>query len=137
MFTPGFQELIVIGDSVTVVMPNGDNESASVTSVGTIAIRSHEFGTYFEVEVTLNRQGAATGLDEAPVDVDIVEDQAENVLAVPVAALLALAEGGYAVEVDIGSRQARLIRVETGMYADGLVEVTSSELESGMMVVVP
>ena len=131
------QELFVVGDSVTVVMPNGDNESASVTSVGTIAIRSQEFGTYFEVEVTLNRQGAAAGLDEAPVDVDIVEDRVENVLTVPVAALLALAEGGYAVEIDTGSHQTKLVRVETGMYADGSVEISSSELEDGMMVVVP
>jgi multidrug efflux pump subunit AcrA (membrane-fusion protein) len=118
-------------------MPNGDHEPASVTSVGTIAIRSQEFGTYFEVEVTLNRQGAATGLDEAPVDVDIVEDRAEDVLAVPVAALLALAEGGYAVEIDTGSGKTRLVRVETGMYAGGSVEITSSELEGGMLVVVP
>lgn len=131
------QDLIVIGDSVIVVMPNGDNEPASVTSVGTIAIRSQEFGTYFEVEVTLDRQGAATGLDEAPVDVDIVQDRAENVLAVPVAALLALAEGGYAVEVDAGSGQTTLVRVETGMYAGGSVEITSSELDDGMRVVVP
>lgn len=131
------QDLVVIGDSVIVVMPNGDHEPASVTSVGTIAIRSQEFGTYFEVEVTLNRQGAATGLDEAPVDVDIVEDRAEDVLAVPVAALLALAEGGYAVEIDADSGKTRLVRVETGMYAGGSVEITSSELEDGMLVVVP
>ncbi len=131
------QDLVVIGDSVIVVMPNGDREPASVTSVGTIAIRSQEFGTYFEVEVTLDRQGAATGLDEAPVDVEIVEDRAENVLAVPVAALLALAEGGYAVEIDAGSGGTTLVRVETGMYAGGSVEITSSELDDGMLVVIP
>ena len=131
------QELIIAGDSVAVVMPNGDSETASVTSVGTIAIRSQEFGTYFEVEITLDRQGAATGLDEAPVDVEAINDRVEGVLVVPVTALLALGEGGYAVQVDSGNGQTRLIAVEAGMYADGSVEVISSELEPGMKVVVP
>jgi len=131
------QELIVAGDSVTVVMPNGDDETASVTSIGNIAIRSQESGTYFEVEITLDRQGAATGLDEAPVDVDVIDDRVENVLVVPVTALLALGEGGYAVQIDTGDGGTRLIAVDAGMYADGSVEVTSSELEAGMKVVVP
>jgi multidrug efflux pump subunit AcrA (membrane-fusion protein) len=131
------QELIVAGDSVTVVMPNDDDEPASVTTVGNIAIRSQEFGTYFEVEITLDRQGAATGLDEAPVDVDVIDDRVENILVVPVTALLALGEGGYAVQIDTGDGQTRLIAVEAGMYADGSVEVTASELEAGMKVVVP
>ena len=131
------QELMVVGDSVTVVMPNGDDEPASVTTVGSVAIRSQEFGTYFEVEITLDRQGAATGLDEAPVDVEVIDDRVENVLAVPVTALLALGEGGYAVEIDAGDGQTRLVSVEVGMYADGSVEVTSTELEAGTKVVVP
>jgi multidrug efflux system membrane fusion protein len=131
------QELIVAGDPVVVVMPNGDEEPASVTTVGNIAIRSQELGTYFEVEITLNRQGAAAGLDEAPVDVEVIDDRVENVLVVPVTALLALGEGGYAVQVDVGGGQTRLIAVDAGMYADGSVEITSSELEAGMMVVVP
>ena len=74
---------------------------------------------------------------EAPVDVEIVTDRAEDVLAVPVAALVALAEGGYAVEVDTGGGTVRLVSIETGFYADGLVEVTSSGLEPGDRVVVP
>jgi multidrug efflux system membrane fusion protein len=131
------QELILAGDSVTVVMPNGDEEPASITTVGNIAIRSQEFGTYFEVEITLDRQGAATGLDEAPVDVEVIDDRVENVLVVPVTALLALGEGGYAVQIDTGTGETRLVAVEAGMYADGSVEVTSGELEAGMKVVVP
>jgi peptidoglycan hydrolase-like protein with peptidoglycan-binding domain len=131
------QELIVAGDPVVVVMPNGDKELASVATVGNIAIRSQEFGTYFEVEIILNSDGAAAGLDEAPVDVEVIDDRAENVLVVPVTALLALGEGGYAVQIDTGSGQTRLVAVDAGMYADGSVEITSSELEAGMKVVVP
>jgi len=131
------QELILAGDSVTVVMPNGDDEPASVATVGNIAIRSQEFGTYFEVEIILDRQGAATGLDEAPVDVEVIDDRVENVLVVPVTALLALGEGGYAVQIETPDGGTRLVAVDAGMYADGSVEITSSELESGMKVVIP
>jgi len=131
------QELIVAGDPVVVVMPNGDKEPASVATVGNIAIRSQEFGTYFEVEIILSSVSAAAGLDEAPVDVEVIDDRVENVLVVPVTALLALGEGGYAVQIDTGSGQTRLVAVDAGMYADGFVEITSSELEAGMMVVVP
>ena len=131
------QELLVLGDPVNVIMPNGDDEAATVTSVGTVAIRSQEYGTYFEVEITLAQQGAATGLDEAPVDVEAINDRAENVLAVPVTALLALAEGGYAVEVDAGNGTTSLVGVEVGMYADGSVEIISDDLEAGTRVVVP
>ena len=60
-----------------------------------------------------------------------------DVLAVPVSALLALSEGGYAVEIDDGAGGTALVGVEAGMYADGWVEVTSAQLEAGMRVVTP
>jgi hypothetical protein len=131
------QEIVVVGDSVNVVMPNGTDEPGTVTSVGTIAIRSQEFGTYFEVEVILDREGAGAGLDEAPVEVELIDDRAVDVLAVPVSALLALSEGGYAVEVDDGAGGTTLVGVEVGMYADGWVEITSPQIEAGIRVVTP
>ncbi len=131
------QDLVVLGDPVNVVMPDDSDEPGTVSSIGSIAIRSPESGTYFELEVTLDRDGAGAGLDEAPVEVEIVDDRAVDVLAVPVSALLALSEGGYAVEVDAGGGTTMLVGVEAGMYADGFVEVTSSQLEAGMRVVTP
>ncbi len=131
------QEIVVVGDSVNVVMPNGTDEPGTVTSVGTIAIRSQEFGTYCEVEVILDREGAGAGLDEAPVEVELIDDRAVDVLAVPVSALLALSEGGYAVEVDDGAGGTTLVGVEVGMYADGWVEITSPQIKAGIRVVTP
>ena len=131
------QDLVVLGDPVNVVMPDESDEPGTVTSIGTIAIRSPESGTYFELEVTLDRDGAGAGLDEAPVEVEIVDDRAVDVLAVPVSSLLALSEGGYAVEIDAGGGTTTLVGVEVGMYADGFVEVTSSQLEAGVRVVTP
>ncbi len=131
----GDQGTITEGMAVSVELPDGTAVPATVISVATIAtLDGNE--TVFEVEVELDDPAAATGLDEAPVDVSVVTDSVEDVLAAPVAALLALAEGGYAVEVDAGGGATRLVAVEPGFFADGLVEV-SGELEPGDRVVVP
>lgn len=132
------QGLLETGDTVVVELPDGTETPATVTSVGSIAKQSADGTTsYFEVEIVLDDESAARGLDEAPVTVTVVTDRAENVTAVPVAALIALAEGGYAVEIDNGNGTSRLVAVEPGMYADGFVEVASSELSAGVLVVVP
>jgi hypothetical protein len=57
-----------------------------------------------------------------------------NVVTVPVNALLALAEGGYAVEV-ADSNGTHLAPVTVGLFADGAVEVNG--IDSGTTVVVP
>jgi hypothetical protein len=58
------------------------------------------------------------------------------VLAVPANALLALLEGGYAVERVTDGGGTELVAVETGLFADGWVEV-SGDLAEGDEVVVP
>ena len=58
-------------------------------------------------------------------------------LAVPVTALLALSEGGYAVEVVVEDGSRLLIGVEPGLFSDGFVEVAGNGLVDGMQVVVP
>ena len=62
-----------------------------------------------------------------------------DVLAVPPAALIALAEGGYGVEViDSASlKRSHVIAVTTGLFADGLVEVSGSGLNAGDLVRLP
>ncbi|MBL8596355.1 MAG: hypothetical protein JNL14_01305, partial [Devosia sp.] len=60
----------------------------------------------------------------------------EDVLSVPVAALLARPEGGFAVEaVDDG--QSLLVAVTTGLFAAGRVEVSGEGIAEGMLVGVP
>lgn len=131
------QGIAVAGDAVTVELPDHSEVPATVNSVATVATATSSGGPVFEMVVSLDDPTVAGSLDEAPVDVEIVTDRAEDVLAVPVAALVALAEGGYAVEVDAGGGAVRLVGVETGFYAGGLVEITSSGLEPGDRVVVP
>jgi multidrug efflux pump subunit AcrA (membrane-fusion protein) len=75
-------------------------------------------------------------LDEAPVTVGIARETRRGVLAVPVTALLARSGGGYAVEV-VAAGARRRVPVETGLFADGHVEVSGRGISEGTRVAVP
>jgi multidrug efflux pump subunit AcrA (membrane-fusion protein) len=87
--------------------------------------------------VTLTLSDASSLADGTPVDVHVEIAAATGVLAVPVEAVLALAEGGYAVEVlDPATGTTQLVGVDLGVFADGMVEITG-DLAAGAEVVVP
>jgi peptidoglycan hydrolase-like protein with peptidoglycan-binding domain len=86
--------------------------------------------------VRLAHPRVAGHLDQAPVTVNIVSARARHVLAVPVNALVALAGGGYAVEVPQG-RSLRLVSVHTGLFSSTLVQVSGAGLHPGSRVEVP
>jgi precorrin-6B methylase 2 len=80
----------------------------------------------------------AEGLDEAPVDVIVISGTVQDVKAIPVSALLALLEGGYAVELDAGDGKLDLIGVEVGFFgSNSMIEIISESLQPGDRVVVP
>ena len=139
------QGLVRVGDAVAVELPDGRRTPATVSAVSKVAeVPSDESGggeggssePTVEVTATLADPAATGDLDQAPVDVHISRGRAENVLAVPVNALVALAEGGYAVEVAHGGGR-RLVPVRTGLFANALVEVSGDGLAEGTRVVVP
>ena len=70
--------------------------------------------------------------------VAITTASVNNVLVVPVDALLSQPRGGYAVEVT-GPGGHHLVPVSLGLFDDaaGLVQVTGSGLAAGQHVVVP
>ncbi|MGI9667187.1 MAG: peptidoglycan-binding protein [Acidimicrobiia bacterium] len=131
------QDLVAVGDAVIVELPSGSQEPAVVTEIGSVVLATQQGETYFEMTVTLDSPDAAQGLDRAPVDVEVIGDRADDVLVVPVTSLLALAEGGYAVEVVASDGSTVLVAADPGLFADGFVEVSSGTLEAGMQVVVP
>ena len=102
-----------------------------IAKVGTVVTEEE-----FEVTVAIADQAALGTLQAAPVDVDFVNATRADVLTVPVAALLALAEGGYGVEI-VEDNTTRIVAVKTGMFADGRVEVSGEAIAEGMMVGVP
>jgi hypothetical protein len=136
---------IKVGDPVLITLPDNSTTPGRVSYVGTVAtVPSDNNGNgssspTIEVDVTADRPGATGRLDQAPVDVSVTTASVSNVLAVPVNALLALANGGYAVEVAEASGARRLVAVSVGLFDDaaGMVQVSGSALAAGQRVVVP
>lgn len=125
------QALAVVGSAVTVTLPDERTVAGAIAEVGTVVTEEQ-----FEVTVTIADQAALGTLAAAPVEVDFVSAKRADVLAVPVAALLALAEGDYGVEIFEGDTP-RIVAVKTGMFADGRVEVSGAAIAEGMLVGVP
>lgn len=125
------QALAVEGGVVTVTLPDERTVAGVIAKVGTVVKEEA-----FEVTVTMADQAALGPWQAAPVDVDFVSATREDVLTVPVAALLALAKGGYGLEIVEGNT-TRIVAVKTGLFADGRVEVSGEAIAEGMLVGVP
>ena len=132
------QTEVKVGDNVTVTLPDGTNTPGVVSSIGTVATTTNA-GTTIAVEVTLTDPAAAGTLTSAPVQVSIVTASAPNALSVPVDALLATVNGGYAVEEPTAKGGRRVIPVSLGLFdnAAGTVQVSGPGLAAGQQVVVP
>jgi peptidoglycan hydrolase-like protein with peptidoglycan-binding domain len=148
-------DLAQVGDQVTVTMPDGSELAGTVAAVANTGSSSDqsadsaasaqpagETGTEgqaatVDVTVSITDPAAVAAFTTASVDVLFTSGQAEDVLAVPVTALLAVLGGGYAVEVPSEDGASRLVPVEPGLFADGYVEITGEGIEEGTQVVVP
>ncbi|WP_158647303.1 hypothetical protein [Actinoplanes sp. ATCC 53533] len=123
------------GDKVTVVLPDERTAKARVVSVGRDLATAEGSGAdgapTLTVTVTVDDPKSIAGLDSADVKVNFAGRSVRDVLAAPVEALVALTEGGYALQGPAG-----LVAVRTGMFADGWVEVTGEGLTEGTDVVV-
>lgn len=82
------------------------------------------------------RPGATGSGEGVPIQVSLPLQAARDVLAVPVPALLALAGGGYGVEVVTPAGAHRLVGVRTGLFAGGEVAVSGRGIVAGAKVVV-
>ena len=143
----GLQSEVKAGDRVTITLPDNSTTPGVVSSVGTVATAASSSGSgdsssstpTLPVQIRPTRPADTRSLDQAPVQVAITTQTVRNVLVVPVNALLALAGGGYAVEVANGDRTHRLVSVSPGLFDDtvDLVQVTGSGLAAGQHVVVP
>jgi hypothetical protein len=139
------KDLAKVGDKVEINV-NGRPTTGTVQGITPIAQdtqqQSSPYGPFggpggeqpkFNATITVD-DPKAVGEDATAVTVRLTTASRKAVLAVPVGALLALAEGGYAVEaVEGGSRH--LVAVKLGLFANGKVEVSGEELHEGMTVV--
>ncbi|MEU5155480.1 peptidoglycan-binding protein [Glycomyces sp. NPDC021274] len=133
------QELVTVGEAVAITLPDGTQATGTIADAETLVSEADgdsEATTYLEVTVAADDPAVFDGLDQAAVDVGFAGDTAEDVLTVPVEALLGLNGGGYGLEIAAGGT-TEIIAVDTGLFADGSVEVSGEGLEAGMAVVVP
>jgi peptidoglycan hydrolase-like protein with peptidoglycan-binding domain len=127
------------GAAVGVKLPNGKTSTGKIVRTQTVikpAEGNTAATTKLRVFVSVDDEKALADLDQATVDVAFTASQRENVLTVPVAALLALAEGGYGVQVVDGAT-TRIVAVQTGLFAGGRVEVSGDGLTAGQTVGMP
>ncbi|MFJ8592422.1 peptidoglycan-binding protein [Streptomyces sp. NPDC093598] len=130
----------VRGAAVAIDLPDGKSVKGEVASVGKRATDPEEGGgeggagaPTVPVTITIDDQKSVGRLESAPVTVEYVGRERADVLTVPVAALVALAEGGHGLETADG----RFVAVKTGLFADGRVEVSGSAVREGMKVRIP
>jgi hypothetical protein len=88
------------------------------------------------VTIALTSSPPGSTLDQAPVNVNITTQRADDVLAVPVNALLALQGGGFGVDVVSGG-SSHLVGVTTGLYSSSLVQISGTGITAGTRVEVP
>jgi peptidoglycan hydrolase-like protein with peptidoglycan-binding domain len=136
----GKQRLARRGVAVRVAMPDGRQVAGQVERAYSVIEQPADGDTppvtRIEAVVSLADPAAAGDVDAAVVTVTFTAGERTDVLTVPVQALVALAEGGYGVEVVEGA-VTRYVRVGTGLFAGGQVEITGDGLREGMTVGVP
>ncbi|MEU8947158.1 hypothetical protein [Streptomyces sp. NPDC048489] len=124
------------GDAVTITL-SGAKSPGMVTAISHAPSDEpgqSDAGDSSKTEVTVlpKRPSDVATLEEADLPVEFVSEIHKNVLTVPIGALVALSGGGFAVERASGE----LLRVQTGMFATGLVEISGQGLTEGLAVVV-
>ncbi|MFI1017957.1 peptidoglycan-binding protein [Streptomyces sp. NPDC020965] len=139
------------GTKVEVTLPSGKTVAGKVA--GTVRPEAPAPGAAaaapdgITVEVVLDGGAEAVSHEDAkaPASVKFVSEARRGVLAVPVEAVLALRgeNGGYGLQIVRGATsgtgradaaRVETVRVETGMTADGRIEVSGPGLREGLKV---
>ena len=135
------QDLLALGTPVTIELPDDTEVAGEVIELGAVPVivsATEQSGESSYLDVVIAPQESVdpnwTG---ATVQVRFATEIAQGVLSVPVSALLALQEGGYAVEIVQADGSVRLVGVGTGLFADGFVEVSGNGLAPDLEVVIP
>lgn len=151
---PSKQSEATLGERVTVEMPSGSTVNGRVTAVSPVASSSNSTDANgsgngatssnggslnsgssrltIPVTITLAGRHSGAGLDQASVSVNFAQAKANDVLSVPVTALLATGGGGYAVQE--AAAPHRLIPVTTGLFAAGYVQTSGAGIYPGLQV---
>jgi peptidoglycan hydrolase-like protein with peptidoglycan-binding domain len=145
---PSQQGAVKEGDRTQITLPGNTSVTGQVDRLGKLAQLPAQQGpagqntnagaATIPAYISLHDPAKAGGLDKAPVQVDITTTEVENVLSVPVTALVGKSGGGFAVEAALDGGRRELIVVTLGLFdtAGGRVQV-EGDLHEGEHVVVP
>ena len=131
------------GDRAQITLPGNKSVTGKVDRFGSVAQvpagqNNNAGAATIPAYISLDDPEKASGLDEAPVQVDITTAGVENALSVPVTAIVGKAGGGFAVEVVRADGRRELVAVKPGLFdtVGGRVAV-EGDLGEGDQVVVP
>ena len=139
---------VSVGEPVMITLPSNSKTPGTITAIGPIppsatSSSSSSQGSSSSASTPSEQlmvtpsdpsaTGTATGV---AVQVSLTTEEAANVLAAPISALLALSGGGYGVEIVEPSGTHRLVGITTGLYSNTLVELRGSGIMAGTKVVV-
>ncbi|HVE23948.1 MAG TPA: efflux RND transporter periplasmic adaptor subunit [Sporichthya sp.] len=140
---PWQQGDVKVGDRAQITLPGNVSVSGKIERLATVARApagedNNPTAATIPAFLSLDDPSTAGGLDQAPVSVDITTTGVDDVLSVPVTALVGKAGGGYAVEVVRNGDRRDLVPVTLGLFDTeaGRVQV-DGELQEGDPVVVP
>lgn len=144
------------GQTVQVLLPSGATVPGNVATVGTASARQggNSDGTAEQTggqpgtcqgnscpqsvtaEIDIDSHADLGGIDQAPISVTLNGEKRTAVLIAPVSALTVAAGGGFAVVV-VDATQRRIVKVTTGLFASGSVEISGDGITAGTRVEVP
>lgn len=119
--------------TIEVETADGARHQAAIESITAQQAQDGFGGQSYRVRLQLV---AETSQQPGETKVEVIDVLATNALVVPARALVALVEGGYAIEVVQPDGSASYVAVEIGEFADGWVEI-SGDVSEGASVVVP
>jgi peptidoglycan hydrolase-like protein with peptidoglycan-binding domain len=141
------QQLAAVGAEVRIALPDGTATTGSIATVGDPVEREGGDDTstgstgrfVVPVTVTLADQAAVAAFPRASVTVQFSSTVADDVLTVPVEALVAVDATSFAVETpsDQPGGAARRIPVTVGAFASGRVQINGDGIRDGLPVAVP
>lgn len=135
--------LAVAGASVMVTLPDGSSIEGIIQTVGAPVSRPDPDGgaasVVIPVRVGIADQEAIADLALASVTVSFASALRDDVLTVPVDALVPIDDTHYAVELPPGDSATgrELVPVTIGAVASGRVEISGTGIAAGLLVVVP
>ena len=136
------QSLATIGREVSLHLPDGTTTTGKIATVGTPTDKkssesSDQKTRIIPVTITPDDPEKTSAFQEASITIGLPSESKENVLHVPVSALIALDSKTFGVEIVNPDGTTKKVPVTTGLFAAGRVEISGEGIAEGDSVVVP